>query len=104
MHQKLLKIKAWILLELSSLKVRLLIRIKNTDDLLILKFLRKTLLLTKIGCQNELIVLKLSLLSLIYDQINQIKDNALQKLLDLLSSSSIIDNFESNLDLADENE
>ena len=41
---KLLKIEAWILLELSSLKDRLLIRMKNTDDLLILKYLRKTLL------------------------------------------------------------
>ena len=40
-----------------------------------------------------------------FTQLNfdQIKDNALQKLLDLLSSSSIIHNFESNLDLADEN-
>ena len=62
---KTIKNRSLILLELSSLKVRLLIRMKNTDDLLILKYLRKTLLLTKIGCQNELIVLKLSLFSLI---------------------------------------
>ena len=62
---KTIKIEAWILLELSSLKDRLLIRRKNTDDLLILKYLRKTSLFTKIGCQNELIVLTLSLLSLI---------------------------------------
>ena len=48
--------------------------------------------------------IKIEFTQLNFDQINQIKDNALQKLLDLLSSSSIIHNFESNLDLADENE
>ena len=48
--------------------------------------------------------IKIEFIQLSFDQINQIKDNALQKLLDLLSSSSIIHNFESNLDLADENE
>ena len=68
------------------------------------KILKKDIIVHQDRLPKWVNSIKIEFIQLNFNQINQIKDSALQKLLDLLSSSSIIHNFESNLNFGDENE